>query len=500
MPSRMPELRIRTSTTIPMIQRVLLCPLLCLSTILGTAQVPILLRDINPDGDSDADDMTCFGDRIFFTADDGEHGTELWVSDGSSDGTYMLKDINLGSGSGTVGPFVPLGDHIYFAADDGVNGGQLWRSDGTEAGTVPFLDIENTTGLTSGDQFTFFEDKIYFRGGTDAEGRELWVTDGTVDGTHLLKDINAGIPESSPNDFAAFGDKLYFAAKTVDDGEELWATDGTEEGTVQVMDIRPGTGSSSPGDLVAASDLLFFAANDGTIDPELWATDGTEAGTYNVRDIRPSGGSYPVDLAEYNGRVWFTANDGSDPQLWSSDGTEAGTQLFEATTPLTYPSDMSAHNGRLYFIAFGTNNGQLWSTDGTAAGTMEHLYPGSTVGSPLFSTHLLAGCGNFLFYLAQYDLATGNEPHTLDTPTGLAEEAPGTHALLYPTPASDHLEMQSVPAKAILTLYTLEGRMLLQTPARANMDIRVVPDGLYLARITAADGKILLNQRIVVQR
>jgi ELWxxDGT repeat protein len=34
------------------------------------------------------------GDRLVFVADDGVHGGELWISDGTPAGTMMLKDIN----------------------------------------------------------------------------------------------------------------------------------------------------------------------------------------------------------------------------------------------------------------------------------------------------------------------------------------------------------------------------------------------------------------------
>jgi ELWxxDGT repeat protein len=34
------------------------------------------------------------GDTLYFAADDGSHGTELWRTDGTRAGTWLVKDIN----------------------------------------------------------------------------------------------------------------------------------------------------------------------------------------------------------------------------------------------------------------------------------------------------------------------------------------------------------------------------------------------------------------------
>ena len=78
---------------------------------------------------------------LFFTANDGTNGRELWKSDGTAAGTVLVKDIQ--PGQRQLEPRQPdgRGRPLFFAADDGTNGEELWRSDGTAAGTVLVKDI-----------------------------------------------------------------------------------------------------------------------------------------------------------------------------------------------------------------------------------------------------------------------------------------------------------------------------------------------------------------------
>ena len=58
-----------------------------------------LVKDINPgSGGSNAAELTNFAGSLYFSADDGVHGDELWTSDGTDDGTTLASDINPGSG------------------------------------------------------------------------------------------------------------------------------------------------------------------------------------------------------------------------------------------------------------------------------------------------------------------------------------------------------------------------------------------------------------------
>src|SRR5437879_6221725 len=131
----------------------------------------------------------------------------------------------------------------------------------------------------------------------------------------------------------------------------LVPSDGTTAGTVLVKDINPGPGSAfatgvyQPKIRADVNGTLFFAASDGTSGVELWKSDGTAAGTSLVKDINPgSAGSYPTDLVNVKGTLFFDAG-GPNGGLWRSDGTAAGTVLVSAVGA----GDLTNVNGTLFF-------------------------------------------------------------------------------------------------------------------------------------------------------
>ena len=90
----------------------------------------------------DVEPMAHLNGSVFFRARDAasEFGNEPWVSDGTSSGSGILKDINAGSSHSNPENFVRVGDHVYFTASSAGFSSRIWRTDGTEAGTVAVSD------------------------------------------------------------------------------------------------------------------------------------------------------------------------------------------------------------------------------------------------------------------------------------------------------------------------------------------------------------------------
>ncbi len=372
-----------------------------------------LVKDISPGaGSSTPDSLTRVGDTLFFRA----IGRQLWKSDGTEAGTVMLKDFPPGPSGFTLLLLTRVGGTLFFRAEarDPVTGAdlgqELWKSDGTPEGTVLVKDINPGAGGSFANWLTDVNGTLFFRAASPDTGDELWKSDGTPEGTVLVKDINPGPRGSGIEQLVNVNGTLFFHANHPDTGQELWKSDGTAEGTVLVKDIYPGPqvpgsieGSSFPQALINVNGTLFFTAVHPDTGRELWKSDGTPEGTVLVKDINPgtasaffstpflaSGGP----LLNVNGTVFFKArHPDTGFELWKSDGTEAGTVLVKDMIPgqgsptgaSIFPGWGISFKDRLLFGADdGVSGRELWSSDGTDAGTVqvEDINPGSASGVP----------------------------------------------------------------------------------------------------------------------
>jgi ELWxxDGT repeat protein len=193
------------------------------------------------------------GGTLFFVADDGVSGRELWVSDGTTVGTVRVKDIAPGPADSFPTSLAVMGGIVHFAAyDGGPTGRELWRSDGTEAGTVLVKDINTNLSVNNGYSFpsflTIVSGTLFFSANDVVHGVGLWRSDGTDAGSSWIKELAPlGRDPGIPLYFAALNGNLLFEAYSGFDASEnqpldleLWRSDGTAAGTVVVKDINPG--------------------------------------------------------------------------------------------------------------------------------------------------------------------------------------------------------------------------------------------------------------------
>ncbi|MFE8596347.1 hypothetical protein [Archangium violaceum] len=304
-------------------------------------------------------------------------------------GSTLLQDLRPGHDAtpGTNGPLTSLGNTVYFAGQSTSTGSEVWKSDGSPEGTVLVKEVLPGPESANPSLFGELNGSLFFTARGSTLGTELWKTDGTPTGTvRLLSVPNGEIPtDVAITDHARVGNTLFFSAQ-LSGNKELWKTDGTPAGTARVKDIAPGDIGSFPYSLTALGSSLYFAATpSGTWPSSLWKSDGTEAGTVEVWSPPSPGGVQGVN--ELGGSLLVRVTSSAYPvsSLWKSDGTAAGTVKV---VDLPYEVRKSVVLGNRLVIWM---DGAMWVTDGTAAGTralqlVSHAswHPSVTVGSQLF--------------------------------------------------------------------------------------------------------------------
>lgn len=268
------------------------------------------------------------------------YGTEPWITDGTSEGTFMIKDINPGLPS-SLGPLqgIALDNVALFAATEGTNGTELWSTDGTPDNTFFVRDINNGTMGSQPSEFTALDGKFYFFADDGIHGKELWQSDGTAEGTTMVFESVPGT-ENSTTLLTRAGENLFFIAKGPATGWELWRSDGTETGSKKIAEFLAST--STPKNLTAIGDQLYFSATTAEHGEEVWVSDGTAEGTAVVDIVQGPVGSYPYLFFDVNGIAYFTAVG----QLWKSHGTAVKEMIANYE-----PTQLAINDGFIYFTA-----------------------------------------------------------------------------------------------------------------------------------------------------
>jgi ELWxxDGT repeat protein len=240
----------------------------------GTAAGTVLIKDIRPGiADSYIQEMTNVNGTMFFSAKVDSNRAELWKSDGTGVGTRVVKIINpdTGSENGSQPLFLTnMNGTLFFGANNGTSGQELWKSDGSAPGTVLVKDIDPGSDGSEPYSITNVNGTLFFQARNGVSGFELWKSNGSAAGTALVKDINPGSGASYPSLLTNVNGTLFFSATNGVSGFELWRSNGAANGTTLTLDIQPGPNDSIRDILTNAGGILFFRADDGTHGLEPW--------------------------------------------------------------------------------------------------------------------------------------------------------------------------------------------------------------------------------------
>ncbi|MSW49288.1 MAG: hypothetical protein F2817_00180, partial [Actinobacteria bacterium] len=323
--------------------------------------------------------LRAVGGKVYFAAGDATTGQEPWVSDGTADGTRMIKDLFPGVTNYTGGSypnsggghdFTAVGDKVAFSASDGPDGGGLFMTDGTAAGTTKVRGNLYLNGMASSPRSGELLFVAYDRADT-AAGYQLFRSDGTTAGTKRVF-TDAGVLRDA-YELTRIGDRVIFRGTGASHGNELWTSDGTADGTTLLKDIRPG-GDSYPQNIVKSEDGAYFRAYTGTTH-DVWKTDGTAAGTRRVFDTAASGVQFTSGLVAIGRSVFFQGYSNGRYRLWTGDGTADGTQRVTGADDLGDVTWLTAAGDRLAFFGRDADTGY----DLFTASTEDRTPPKATI-------------------------------------------------------------------------------------------------------------------------
>ncbi len=398
------------------------------------------------------------GDQVYFSADDGVHGRELWQCD-SSGACSLAADIRPGQEGSTPVNFLLVQDKLYFSTSTVCSGADLCFYDTREHVVVPVTRSVDVLADKTIVAVHATDKRIFFLVSNNKKVIDLWTT---ACGSSTCEPVNTSVVSygtqaqfvlqrtgnlmscmsSNQIDFfdedvlltqsVIFSDtltpfrlldsivpgvSLFALGNHAECGNEPVRLDVTSGRVTLLKNIFPGPVSSNVDQLCLHRSLLYFTADDDAHGRELWRTDGTPEGTRMVADVASGKASSDAyKLCSVGAYLYFVASDGfHGAELWRTDGTGEGTQLVcdlslgATSSPLW---SLAAFQDKLYFCAETPQTGEeVFCTGGSPETTrvLRDIVPGPGGSGP----HNITPFGDMVFFTCD-DGVHGEEPWISD--------------------------------------------------------------------------------------
>ena len=291
--------------------------------------------------------FTNINNIVYYSTYSTSIGTEMARTDGTTGGSFLLKDIWPGSGSSNPSQIIgATGSNLFFVANDGVNGEELWKSDGTTSGTQIVMDIMSGSGSSGIQIIKYVNNTLFFLANDGINGSELWRSDGTVSGTYLLKDLNPGPGNCSwYNNPIVLNNKLFFQSPN----SFIWESDGTISGTFSSSNLfaSPNSIGFRSNLYLHNNDIYFLSATTNTslssLDTLFFHKLTSTVSNVTVFKKLPLTSSvfyqtsFKILQSDNNTFLFIGDNSSAASAIGMSDGTSAGSSILNYTATVTWP-------------------------------------------------------------------------------------------------------------------------------------------------------------------
>ncbi len=515
--------------------------------------------------------FTICNNILYFLGSTAAEGNELWRTDGTTAGTYIVKDIwpgtNYGLSNGFGGFFV-YNNELYFRANDGISGEELWKSDGTSAGTTLLKDINVGSNASNISAIRVGNNGVYFVANDGVVGSEPWFTSGTTAGTNLIYDLNVGPNSSfaSPQLFISnnsyftygqsiikssgttastssitisqttisplylFNNKLHYVAKVSAPQSDTFKLKSIDLNLANLQTIK----SFSVSNFLSPNKAIFNQTVNSKMIITLWGNTNlmpnfliiTNGNLGNGKIFaNPCQGAdytngYSIAFDSINKKLYYPTSyittNGIEPgyidiqndtiiQIKDITAGSASSYIFGPATIWSFK--LYKLNNKNYFIAKNPSTGEeIYETDFTTAGTylLKDIYPGNSSfmnpGTPSaaeYSYGLLGGIvtPNNIFFAAN-DGVNGLELWSfINSPNGINEnKQPEFNLSLFPNPAKDSFTVKADVAINSLIVTDVLGKTIKEITVAGQSEIIIntndLQTGIYFVTIKTNKGTV----------
>ena len=475
-----------------------------------------------------------YNGKVYLIGGDSSNGVELWQSDGTTSGTILLKNINNGSqfdastgaGNGFNSNFDPhftiFNNQLFFVANDGIHGYELWSTDGTSSGTNLFKDIrqparESTFGAQDGQGFGAFcnsayaatpfkvvNGKMYFVANkmTNILGVEYFPTDSFVvfstDGTVANTDfVSIDVPPgagvgNAPNNYLFAQNNLTIGFSEYNN--ELYVSSARPA-------RQPFNGVTYSGIYKINNSNPFYRVGNLNI---------PNVGSNGVSEDAPRGSMF-----WFNNEFYFL---GANTLAFPSDNEfylyklNPATEIFTLMSTASSGFNGSGFTGNLLakivgnkFYYYKNQSMDVFETDGTLSGTVQ-LARSSNLSSPNADQNITSGVlgfgtvANSLYFNA--GIAFGqNALYRIFNNNLINATFTTNYFKIYPNPATDNLNLnfENNVENGTLKIISLTGQTIFEkqniSGTNFKFDVSSLNSGIYMIQLS--DSNKTINSKFI---